>query len=148
MTQHRSIGFPATALIALALVACKPGADEPALSAGQAWVRAAPPGVPVMAGYATLRNRSDKPIRCDGVSGADFGAAEIHRTVVENGESRMLRDQILEVLPGREAAFAPGSFHLMLFRPQRLLAIGDTTALVLRCGEHQPSVEFQIRNPS
>ncbi len=148
MKHERQAGFLSTALIALGLIACKPAPDEPMLSAEQAWVRAAPPGVPVMAGYATLRNRGDKPIRCDGVSGTDFGAAEIHRTVVENGESRMLRDQILEVPAGKEAAFAPGSFHLMLFRPQRLLAIGDTTILVLRCGEHPLSVEFQIRNPS
>lgn len=132
----------------LALLAgCKPAANEPILSAQDAWIRAAPPGANVMAGYATLRNRGEQLIRCDGVSGADFGAAEIHRTVLENGDSRMLRDQILEVPAGKEAALAPGSFHLMLFRPQRVFTVGDTTTLVLRCGSQQLSAEFQIRNP-
>ncbi|HEY1075184.1 MAG TPA: copper chaperone PCu(A)C [Fontimonas sp.] len=144
MTAFRSALFLSGALLA----ACKPAADGPALSASEAWVRAAPPGVTVMAGYATLRNNGDQPVRCDAVSGKDFGAAEIHRTVIEDGDSRMLRDQVLEVPPGKEAAFAPGSFHLMLFRPQRLFAVGDVTHLVLRCGEQQLGVDFQIRNPS
>lgn len=144
MTRSRAFMVLAAALLA---GGCKPAAQDPGLAAEDAWIRAAPPGVNVMAGYATLRNGGDQPARCDGVSGPDFSAAEIHRTVVEDGESRMLRDQVLEVPPGKEAAFAPGSFHLMLFRPQRVLAVGDTTTLVLRCGEQQLSATFQIRNP-
>lgn len=144
MTMRRSI---VAAGIVTLLAGCKPAADGPVLSVEDAWIRAAPPGVNVMAGYATLRNRGNQAVRCDGVSGADFGAAEVHRTVIENGDSRMLRDQALEVPAGKEAAFAPGSFHLMLFRPQRVFAAGDTSTLVLRCGEQQLSAEFQIRNP-
>ncbi len=98
-----------------------------------------------MAGYLRLHNRTGEALVCDGVAGADFGAGEIHRTVVEDGRSRMLRAQTIEVPPGGRIELAPGSLHLMLFRPQREMPSGTRTTLVLDCGERQPAIEFSVR---
>lgn len=136
-------------LVAVALLACAGAAwaEPPAqpLSAEDAWIREAPPGAAVMAGYVVLRNAGAQPIRCSAASGADFGAIEIHRTVVEDGRSRMLRGQVVEVPPGGSVQLAPGSYHLMLFRPQRPLAAGDTSRLRLDCGEQHIETVFTIR---
>ncbi|HUP92890.1 MAG TPA: copper chaperone PCu(A)C [Solimonas sp.] len=132
-----------TALLALlTLPGCGRGAS---LSASDAWIREAPPGATALAGYVTLSNAGPAAVRCDAVNGPDFGAVELHRTVVENGVSRMLRDQAIEIAPGATAQAAPGGLHLMLFRPLRQLRAGDRTSLTLRCGEHAVRTDFEVR---
>lgn len=134
-------------LVALALAFATLGAcaESAPLQATGAWIAEAPPGAQVMAGYVRLSNRGSEALLCDAVSGTDFGAAEIHRTVIEDGRSHMLRGQQIEVPVGGSAELAPGGLHLMLFRPQRELPAGTRTTLVLDCGEHRPSIEFIIR---
>ncbi len=130
-------------LIALTLMtAC--GANAAGVTIDDAWIPEAPPGSGVMAGYLTLRNATGKPLRCDAVSGADFGAAEIHRSVIDNGQSRMLRDQVIDLAPGTQAVLERGGLHLMLFRPQRALRAGDQTELQIRCGEVTVTASFRI----
>ncbi|MEQ1438180.1 copper chaperone PCu(A)C [Fontimonas sp. SYSU GA230001] len=129
----------------LAWTAQAEGGPAPALTSEDAWIRAAPPGARVMAGYVQLVNRGDVPLRCDAASGADFGAIEIHRTLIEEGQSRMLRDQVVEIPAHGRAALAPGGYHLMLFRPQRPLSPGDRSLLTLECGEIRTTIEFTVR---
>jgi periplasmic copper chaperone A len=128
-----------------ALVALSGCAEKTEIAATDPWIAEAPPGAKVMAGYLRLHNRSREALRCAGVSGADFGAGEIHRTVVEDGRSRMLRAQQIEVAAGGSIDLAPGGLHLMLFRPQREMPSGTRTTLVLDCGAHKPSIEFIVR---
>lgn len=135
-------------IIAAALLSVCGGAQAGELRIEQAWIPQAPPGAGVMAGYFKLHNGSQQTLRCDGVSGADFGAAEIHRSVIENGQSRMLRDQVVELAPGETASFERGGLHLMLFRPQRPLVGGDSTQLQIRCGEVTATASFRIASPN
>ncbi len=118
------------------------------LAASDAWIREAPPGATATAGYVQLRNNTATPIQCDGASGADFGAIELHRSVIEDGASRMLRNQVLEVPAQGSAELAPGGYHLMLFRPQRPLAAGDHSTLTLHCGDQRPEIDFTLRPAS
>ena len=126
----------------LLLVACTKPAGL--LQAEDAWIREAPPGSP-MAGYVTLKNGTASALRCDSATSADFGAIEIHRTRVENGMSRMLREQLLDVPGGGSAKLEPGSYHLMLFRPQRALPAGSRSRITLFCGAHSVAAEFTIK---
>ncbi len=119
---------------------------DAALTAENAWIREAPPGAAVMAGYVTLHNHSAQTLRCTRVSGPDFGAAEIHRSLTKDGHSHMLRDQIVEIPAAGVAQLAPGGLHLMLFRPQRVLAAGDSTTLELDCGSERVSATFVVRS--
>lgn len=132
-------------VLALAVVpACsRPG--PPPLSAENARIREAPPGAEILGGFLSLRNNSDQPIRCTAISSPDFGAIEIHRTVIEDGQSRMLREDALELPPGGSAQLVPGGRHLMLFRPQRSFAAGNTARLDFDCGADRLSVDFTVR---
>lgn len=131
-------------LVALPLVAAAACA-EAGLQPSDAWIREAPPGAGAMAGYLTLHNRGGADIRCDAVRGADFDAAELHRSVIENGMSRMLRGQVLLVPAGGAARLAPGGLHIMLFGPLRELRAGDRTRLRLQCGGQEVEAEFVVR---
>lgn len=97
------------------------------------------------AAYAKLRNGGDRLLRIDGALGADFAGAELHRTLVENGISRMRHGEPLELLPGATAALEPGGWHLMLFRPARPLKAGDRVPLALKCGKAASEFTFTVR---
>ena len=130
-------------LVLLALLATACGQAVP--SARDGWISEAPPGASALAGYVTLVNPTTAPLHCDAVSGPDFGAAELHRTLVEDGVSHMLRDQVVEVPAGGEARLAPGGLHVMLYRPQRELKAGNQATLTFACGATKISATFTLR---
>ena len=118
---------------------CMPVIESP-------WVRAAPPGAASLAGYLVLRNPCEAAVEVAGVESKDFGMPMIHRTVVEDGVSRMRPAGKLVVAPGGTLRFEPGGLHLMLMRPLRPLAGGDVARirLVLADGR-RVFAEFPVR---
>lgn len=111
-----------------------------------AWVRAAPPGTPMLAGYAVLHNTGDAPVRVIGASSEAFGMVEIHRTVEIDGVSRMRPAGALEIAPGGNVTLEPGGLHLMLMRPQRDLAEGGKVKIQLDVSGASPvEAEFAVR---
>ena len=104
------------------------------LQISDAWVRTAPPGATVMAGYATVKNVGAQKRTIRDVAGKDFGAIEIHKTLLEGGISKMQLVETVDVAPKGEARFERGGMHLMLFEPKRSLKAGDTLQLSFTCG--------------
>ncbi|HEV2606548.1 MAG TPA: copper chaperone PCu(A)C, partial [Xanthomonadaceae bacterium] len=90
-----------------------------------AWVRAAPPGAMMLAGYMTLRNDGKTPARFDWAQSDVFGIVELHRTLIANGVStmRLAGDQTIPA--GGSLRFEPGGLHLMLMQAQHELKVGD-----------------------
>jgi periplasmic copper chaperone A len=117
-------------------------ADGIRLAAEGGWVRAAPPGARAMAGYITLRNEADQPLRLVEASSAAFEAVEIHESYEEGGMARMRAIPALEIPAGGSVALVPGGLHLMLMRPLRPVAEGSTIIvdLVTASGDPLPVV--------
>lgn len=132
-------------LAAAALLLCGPARACPGLQVEDAWIRQAPPGALMTAAYARLRNAGTRLLSIDGAFGADFAAAELHRTVVENGVSRMRHGEPLPLEPGASGALEPGGWHLMLMRPARPLQVGDRVPLALKCGREATEYTFTVR---
>lgn len=114
------------------LLACLAFAN--AHAAGQlivddAWIRTAPPGAMMLAGYAKLRNDGDVPITVTSVGSEDFASVSLHESVEENGVERMRPLGPIEIAPGASVDFAPGGRHFMLMRPKRELKAGDTVKI-------------------
>jgi copper(I)-binding protein len=99
-----------------------------------AWVRTAPPGATMMAGYATVKNTGKQTRTLSGINGKDFDSIEIHKTVIEGGVSKMLMLDTVDIAAQGEARFEPGGMHLMMFSPKRELKAGDTLPLTFSCG--------------
>ena len=131
--------FPALAAQPDADPGCQPVIESP-------WVRAAPPGAASLAGYLVLRNPCATAVEVADVESKDFGMPMIHRTVVEDGVSRMRPAGKLVVAPGESLRFEPGGLHLMLMRPLQPLAEGDVARvrLVLADGR-RVFAEFPVR---
>ena len=130
--------LPASAAVAVP-AACLPKVEK-------AWIRAAPPGATMLAGYAQVRNDCDLPLLVTGAKSPDFMMAQVHESRVENGTSRM--EQVKRsVLPAKGVfALAPGGHHLMLMHPRRALPEGTVVKieLLLEDGRRIPG-QFTVR---
>jgi hypothetical protein len=126
-----------------AAVAAAP-ACKPVLAKG--WIRAAPPGATMLAGYAELRNDCPNPVVVTDVKGRDFMMAMVHETKVENGVSRMRHAKTSPLAARGVLRFEPGGRHLMLMHPRRALPEGTVVRLelVLADGRRIPA-DFTVR---
>jgi copper(I)-binding protein len=135
------------ALVALAALLALPAwAGCEGLQVSDAWVREAPPGARMMAGYVTVKNTGTQPQGVVSVDSPDFDAVEMHKTVTENGISKMLALDGVDVPAGGEARFEPGGMHLMLFAPKRVLKAGDKLQMDFHCSKNQSlKTEFVVK---
>ena len=137
--------FPCRALaatVSAAVFACAQAAPQPmampmpkpAVSASVAtsdvsvegaWVRAAPPGAAMLAGYMTLRNSGKTPVRFEWTQSDAFGMVELHRSAMVNGMETMRPAGVQAIPAGGALRFEPGGLHLMLMDPRRALKVGD-----------------------
>jgi copper(I)-binding protein len=130
------------------LVAASVQAGEcPKLDVTDAWVRLAPPGSRVLAGYARLSNPGSSPVTLFDTSGADFERVELHSMSFEDGVMRMRRLDDVEIAPGETLELAPGGKHLMLIGPKRGFVVGDKLAIDLEACDGMPPqrVELEVR---
>lgn len=113
-----------------------------------AWIRAAPPGAVVLAGYATLGNESDATVEIVAATSGDFARVELHEMSMREGVMRM-RALDRAVVPARGTLdLAPGGTHLMLHEPKRALVPGDRVEIVLRDASGVDHVAtFEVRAP-
>ncbi|MBI4842799.1 MAG: copper chaperone PCu(A)C [Nitrospirae bacterium] len=91
-----------------------------------AWVREAPPGMKMLAAYMVLKNSSDKDITLKEVASPQFDSVEMHRTEIEDGRSRMVKQDSILVKAGSSFLLSPGGYHLMLMGPKAELKEGDS----------------------
>ncbi|HEX5122132.1 MAG TPA: copper chaperone PCu(A)C [Rhodanobacteraceae bacterium] len=112
------------------LVVAPSARAEGKLTVYDAWIRKAPPGVSMMAGYATLKNEGDTPIKVLTVQSDAFRQSSIHETVVERGVSKMRELPRVDMAPGATVEMKPGGAHLMLVEPRHPILVGDKVHMV------------------
>lgn len=138
------ISVPAALILALSLNAA--AREEAGVFVSDAWVREAPPGVAMMAGYMTLRNNTSRSQVLVAASSPGFETVMMHRTVVKDGMASMEHTRQVELSPSASLTFTPGGYHLMLMNPKRTLRAGDQVVINLefRGGLVLP-VAFEVR---
>ena len=113
----------------------------------RAWIRAAPPGTMMLAGYAILHNDGDAPLSLTDAECADFGAVSMHQSISENGVERMRPLGRLDIAPGARVEFSPGGKHLMLMRPTRELKSGGKVKIHISTDAGDgATAEFEVRD--
>ena len=137
---------PVFACLILAQTFVPAAGEEAGVSVRDAWVREAPPGMTMMAGYMALRNNASRPRILVAASSSGFATVMIHRTILKDGMAGMVHASQIELKPNASLIFAPGGYHLMLMNPQRTLRAGDTLVINLefRGGLVLPVV-FEVR---
>lgn len=130
-------------LLPLALMAASTQACD--LQIDQGWVRSAPPGASVLAGYGVLRNHGAQPIAVSSISSAQFGAIEIHESSEQDGVARMRRIDRLEIPANGEVRLEPSGKHLMLMQPKAELVVGSKVELLVADCDPALRVELPVR---
>lgn len=114
----------------MALLGCAPGpAAELRLEDG--WVRAMPAAAPMSAAYGTLHWHGREPLVITAWHSDDYADVSLHRTIVQDGVSRMEAVPAAVIEPGGRLTLEPGGLHLMLMRPGRELRTGDFVGIAL-----------------
>jgi periplasmic copper chaperone A len=117
----------------------------PSVSVSNAWIRWLPADLPA-AGYATLRNVSDRRATLIDVSTADYGATMFHASRNQRGVEQMVPIDSVRIEPHSQVSFAPEGLHIMLMRPKRAIQPGDHVLLTLRFADGQTlQVSFEVR---
>jgi periplasmic copper chaperone A len=132
-------------MLGLVLAALAPAAVQAQaalLEFDQAWIRAAPPATPVMAGYVSIRNPGLTEVSVASVESETFATTELHEMRMVGQVMRMRPLRSLPVEPEMVVKLEPGGLHLMLMQPVRELAVGDRVEVtfVLADGRRQPVV--------
>jgi hypothetical protein len=95
------------------------------------WIRTGPAGMPMMGGFGRIENSCAEDVAVVAASSGDFADVSLHRTISEDGMSRMRPVPRLEVKSGTAAVLEPGGLHLMLMQPSAPLEAGDTVSVTL-----------------
>jgi len=112
-----------------------------------AWIRAAPPGAMMLAGYATLRNAGDGSLTVIGAQSDEFGDVSLHESVEENGLERMRPLGEFQIAPDARVQFAPGGKHFMLMQPKHELRVGDKVKIHISTSSGaRADAEFVVRD--
>ena len=120
--------------------------DAGPLAFEAAWIRAAPPSAPVMAGYVRILNRGSEEVVIAKVSSEVFGAVEAHEMRDVDGIMRMRGLSELRLAPGDAVTLTPGGMHLMLMRPVRVLAVGEQAPIEFELSDgRRERVLFEVR---
>lgn len=104
------------------------------LNIHDAYIPEGPPVSRVLAGFMEIENRSSDTYYIDKISSPCFGAIEMHLSEEVDGVARMFPQQQLMIKPHSTLKLEPGSYHLMMFRPQRKLKHGDACTLTFTLG--------------
>jgi copper(I)-binding protein len=107
------------------------------------WVRAMPPGMKMTAAFGTLANEGGGPLELLAWHSDAFDDVTLHRTVIEDGVSRMREVETMSLAPGEALVMEPGGYHLMLMAPSRTLAPGDALTLGVTTSGGQ-RFEFEV----
>lgn len=118
------------------------------LAINHAWIREAPPGAPMLAGYLCLDNRSNKALTITGVESPAFSHIMMHRTEITDGMARMLRQNEVTIPAGKQVCLEPGGLHLMIPAPEQRLVAGDQVELILQFSDgHLEHLQIPVKAP-
>jgi copper(I)-binding protein len=147
----RHTNWPMAAQLAKALLMLMLGLTgitalaQPTANVQDARIRLLPGDLP-LAGYFTLHNSGKQTLSLVSASSPAFAMAHLHRSMEQNGMSKMVPVAQLDIAPGASLQFAPGGYHLMLMHRQRTLQVGDQVPVVLRFADGSTlSVAFKVQ---
>ncbi len=113
-----------------------------------AWIREAPPGAPMLAGYLCLHNTTGAAATLVGVQSPLFPHIMMHRTEIREGMARMMHQDTVDVPAGQRVCFEPGGLHLMMAAPDQPLRAGERVELELQFADgHSQRIQAPVRAP-
>jgi len=115
----------------------------------EAWSRATPPGHPTGAVYFELVNDARRGNALVGVSTDRAPRSELHQTLEDGGNSRMVHTPRVRIPAEGRVTFEPGGRHVMLMGLDTALAEGESYSIRLELEEGDAiPVEVDVLAPT
>lgn len=102
------------------------------LQASEIWSPETPPHIKSSAIYLKLKNMSAAPLTITGISSPQFAMVHFHKTITENGMSKMEPVHSLTLAAKQEIEFKPGNMHIMLMGAKNTFKVGDEIPIELQ----------------
>lgn len=146
MTRTRGAVVVRASLLAIACVLLAACSREPVLEVEEAWIREAPEGATVLAGYMRVVHRHGDALELVGADSPHFARVELHATRTDGERMRM--EQLDTVaLSGDVTRFEPGGLHLMLMSPDGEVRAGDLIPVRLHFSDgRRLDADFEVRD--
>jgi copper(I)-binding protein len=154
----RTLGFSAGLLLATAAwghgqnaahhaSAAPPAKASATVTASGCWIRLIPSPAP-SGGFFVAHNAGSEDAVLTGAHSPDYGMVMLHETTESDGMSKMAMVHQVAIPAGKDLAFKPGSYHLMLEQPRAGLKIGDTVRLELTLANGEGvSTTCEVKSP-
>lgn len=146
MSMRKPVPTLATAVIALLLSAGAVAASPVTVSG--AWIRLLPGNAP-LGGYVTLHNHADQPITVVGAKSPAFKHIQMHHSMTMDGMDSMQPVDSVTIPADGQFKFAPGGYHLMMYRGDTSLHIGESVPVTLEFADGgQLKIAFTVKGPT
>lgn len=110
-----------------------------------AWVEAGGDDAIMLSGFATLKSDASERWVLKQVTARYFRVTMIHRTVLQEGEPRMVLQSSLNVPPGETVEMNKQGYHLMFVGPGKKFKKGDKIRVILQFENQAPiKIDFPV----
>lgn len=109
-----------------------------------AWVRLTPTVIKNTAAYFSITNKSNKTITLSNIEAPFATMAMMHDVIEQDGMTRMVHLDSLDILSGKTAQFRPGAMHVMLTGLKQPLRDNQQVSLTLNF-ENNPSITLLMK---
>ncbi|BDR16420.1 copper chaperone PCu(A)C [Vibrio sp. STUT-A11] len=107
------------------------------------WSREAPPNAPVIGGFLQLNNHGDTEDSLIAAETPIAGRVELHNHIMQDSVMKMVKVSEISVPANGSVSLEPGSFHLMIFNPTKVLKEGDRFPVTLTF-KHAGKVDVEV----
>ncbi|WXT99687.1 MAG: hypothetical protein Ctma_0391 [Catillopecten margaritatus gill symbiont] len=95
------------------------------------WVRSAPANAPVLGVFMQINNKTNNAVKLLSADADGYKRVEIHRTLNDNGLMKMVKQPFAPISAGGKLQLKPGSWHIMLIKPDKVPSKGSMVAIKL-----------------
>lgn len=110
------------------------------------WVRSAPSNAPALGAFMKIHNNSNQNVKLISAYAEGYKDVQLHRTIDDGGMMRMVEQEFIPVTAKGKVHLKPGSWHVMLIKPEKVPAKGEVVLITLKFdnGSSQ-AVKFKVR---
>ncbi len=115
----------------LAIVSSISCSNAQEISVHDAWIRSAPASAQVVAAFMKIENPGSTEVHLLRAEAADYASVELHRTQMEDGMMKMIKQPNIPIPAKGHVMLKPGSWHIMLIKPNKVPSEGEEVMLNL-----------------
>ena len=110
------------------------------------WVRSESSNASGLGAFMKIHNNSNQNVKLISAYAEGYKDVQLHSTIDDGGMMRMVEQEFIPVTAKGKVHLKPGSWHVMLIKPEKVPAKGEVVLITLKFdnGSSQ-AVKFKVR---